>query len=407
MSAVILSPVRTKRQPTRGIKGSPLSWHRLKLNVKENWSGRRSDGRGCGRLESKVSATNNPGLAITFVSLTPNDGNVRMSTHRFACALAVAVICCLSLLGQVSAEDAANRSTLKVLFIGNSYTARHNLADVVEAMAEAGNPGLDLQTTSVIYGGRTLSDHARLGTLNFVRLHELTRAEEEATLADLRKQAEDPKDRYAPSAVRRHQLLLADFEKLRTKWDAVVLQSYRDDLEGDGSLYAKFAPKFAKLANGQGARVILYETTPTTQNAQPLTAAPEAAPVMQKARSIAALADRIGGTAAPMSLVGLRCQTQRPDLTLRFINDAHLNKTMAYLTACTLYAALFNKSPEGLPLDSITDIRYLELKGGKFDKTKDRDGEPIKQTFSDTDRADLQRIAWEGYQEFLTLRKKR
>jgi hypothetical protein len=60
-----------------------------------------------------------------------------------------------------------------------------------------------------------------------------------------------------------------------------------------------------------------------------------------------------------------------------------------------------------LPINSITDIRYLELKDGKFDKTKDRDGEPIKQTFSDKDRAELQRIAWESYQEFLTLRKKR
>ena len=327
-----------------------------------------------------------------------------MNTHRFACLLTVAVICFLSLVRQVPAQEAASRTTLKVLFIGNSYTARHNLADVVEAMAEAGNPGIDLQTTSVIYGGRTLADHSRLGTLNFVRLHELTRDEEEATFAELKQLATDPKDRYAPTAVRRHQSLLADFEKQRTKWDVVVLQSYRDDLEGDESRYAKFAPKFAALAKAQGARVILYETTPTTQNAQPLTAAPEAEPVMQKARSIAALANRVDAKAAPMSLVGLRCQTQRPDLTLRFINDAHLNKTMAYLTACTLYAALFDKSPEGLPIDSITDIRYLEVSKGKFDKSKDRDGQPIKQTFSNKDRTDLQRIAWEGYSEFRKLR---
>ena len=327
-----------------------------------------------------------------------------MNTHRFACVSTAVVICVLSLTGRALTEDAAPRTTLKVLFIGNSYTARHNLADVVEAMAEVGNPGLDLQATSVIYGGRTLADHSRLGTLNFVRLNQLTREDEEATLAELKQLATVPKDRYAPAAVRRHQALLADFEKQRTKWDVVVLQSYRDDLEGDESRYAKFAPKFAELAKAQGARVILYETTPTTQNAQPLTAAPDPAPAMRKASSIAALANRVDAKAAPMSLVGLRCQTQRPDLTLRFINDAHLNKTMAYLTACTLYAALFDKSPEGLPIDSITDIRYLEVSKGKFDKSKDRDGQPIKQTFSDKDRADLQRIAWEGYSEFQKLR---
>lgn len=326
-----------------------------------------------------------------------------MNAHRFAWVSTTAVILVLSLTVRVPAEEAATRTTLKVLFIGNSYTARHNLADVVETLAEAGNPGLDLQTTSVIYGGRTLADHARLGTLNFIRLHELTRAEEEATLAKLKQLATDPKDRYAPTAVRRHQALLTDFAKQRTKWDVVVLQSYRDDLEGDESRYAKFAPNFADLAKAQGARVILYETTPTTQNAQPLTTAPDLEPVMRKARSIARLARRIDAQAAPMSLVGFRCQTQRPDLTLRFINDAHLNKTMAYLTACTLYAALFDKSPEGLPIDSITDIRYLEVSKGKFDKSKDRDGQPIKQTFSDKDRADLQRIAWEGYSEFQKL----
>jgi len=194
--------------------------------------------------------------------------------------------------------------------------------------------------------------------------------------------------------------LLADLDAQRTKWDIVVLQSYRDDLEGDESLYAQFAPKFAELAAAQGARVILYETTPTTQNAEPLTTAPDSKTVMKKAGSIAALADRVGANVAPMSLVGLRCQTKRPDLTLRFVNDAHLNHTMAYLTACSLYAALFERTPVGLPIDSITDIRYFNNK----DKTKDRGGNPIKRTFSDKDRADLQRIAWKGYTEFTSLR---
>lgn len=86
---------------------------------------------------------------------------------------------------------------------------------------------------------------------------------------------------------------------------------------------------------------------------------------------------------------------------MRFVNDSHLNHTMAYLTACSLYAAIFERSPVGLPIDSITDIRYFDNK----DKMKDRDGNPIKRTFSDKDRADLQRIAWESYSELNTLRR--
>jgi len=97
-----------------------------------------------------------------------------------------------------SAEDDRNgtqakTSTLNVLFIGNSYTARHNLTRVVKSMAEAGNPGLTFNPTSVIYGGRTLSDHWRLGTQNYVKLHSLTRAEEESTIASLTLLAKDPK----------------------------------------------------------------------------------------------------------------------------------------------------------------------------------------------------------------------
>ena len=305
---------------------------------------------------------------------------------------------------QQSESSGSSKESLNVLFIGNSYTARHNLANVVEAMAEAGNPGLDFRPTTVIYGGRTLSDHWRLGSANFVKVHALTNEEEIATVAFLKESAKDAKDRHSSSALRKHQELLKTLTSKRSKWDVVVLQSYRDDLEGSESLYAQFAPKFAELAHDQGARVILYVTTPTTQNAEPMAGLPDAAPVMKKTRAIAVLANQIDASVAPMSLVAFKTQTERPDLTLRFVNDAHLNKTMAYLTACTLYAALFERTPEGLPIDSITDVRYWQRPDKSFDKTQDRDQQPIKQVFSAKDRADLQRIAWESYVEFESLR---
>ena len=292
-----------------------------------------------------------------------------------------------------------SQKTLNVLFIGNSFTASHNLAQVVKAMAEAGDPTLRFDVTTVLYGGRRLVDHWRLGTQNFVRISELTAAEEQATVKSLEEMvAKDPKDRYAPSALARHRDLSKSLESRRKKWDFVVLQSYRDDLEGDKSLYAQFAPKFAELIKAQGGRVVLYETTPTTQNSKPLTAPPDAAVVTEKAKTIAALAKQIDAIVVPMSMVALRCQTVRPDLTLRYVNDGHLNQTMGYLTACTIYAALFNRSPEGLPIDTVNDNR---TKDGK--PAQDPDGGPLKRTFSAQDRADLQRIAWEGLKQFQQL----
>jgi hypothetical protein len=306
----------------------------------------------------------------------------------------------ISLSMAVGAE--AEKKMLNVLFIGNSFTARHNLSTVVKAMAEAGDPRLTFNHAKIIYGGRTLKDHWRLGTQNIVKQSTLTEAEAKATISALEKAAtDDPKDKNAQSALARHRTLLPKIEANRQPWDIVVLQSYRDDVEDDPTPYAEYAPRFAELAKAQGARVILYETTPTTQNDKPVTTTPDAAPILAKERAIAALARKIDASVAPMALVAHRCQTQRPDLTLRFVNDAHLNQTMSYLTACTLYAAIFGQSPVGLPIDSITDTRHFE--GKRSDKTKDRDGNPITRKFSDQDRADLQRIAWEGWSEFQKL----
>jgi hypothetical protein len=76
---------------------------------------------------------------------------------------------------------------------------------------------------------------------------------------------------------------------------------------------------------------------------------------------------------------------------------------MAYLTACTFYAALFDRSPEGLTVDTVTDTRFLDA----AHQDKDRDGDPIARRFSARDRADLQRIAWEGFQQFRKLAEMR
>jgi hypothetical protein len=318
-------------------------------------------------------------------------------TRRLLVLIAAVTLAVVSGLRAAAADQ-----TLNALFIGNSYTGRHNLSQVVKAMAEAGNPGLRFEVTTVIYGGRTLKDHWRLGTQNFVKVAALKRDDVRATLATLEQTLKDnPKDNFATAAIARQKQLLASLDQPQKKWDVVVLQSYRDDIQGEASTYLEYAPKFAALIKAQGGRVILYETTSDTQNAQALTAKPDPAPVIAKARLIAALAKRIDASVVPMSMVGLHSQTVRPDLTLRFINDGHLNHAMAYLTACTFQAALFGRLPEGLPVDKITDIRFLDNEN----KDKDRDGQPLTRVYSAQERAELQRIAWAGYRQYLDLAK--
>jgi len=83
------------------------------------------------------------------------------------------------------ARQATGQKRFNVLFIGNSFTACHNLSQVVKAMADAGDPTLRFDVTTVLYGGRRLVDHWRLGTQNFVRISDLTAAEERATVKSL------------------------------------------------------------------------------------------------------------------------------------------------------------------------------------------------------------------------------
>lgn len=332
------------------------------------------------------------------------DGSIAMPLRVIRITRDIALLVVFAAISHSQIYGQIEKQTLNTLFIGNSYTGRHNLSEVVETLAEEENPQVDFEPIAFIYGGRNLYNHWNLGTQNIVRINSLTEAEQQATIARIEEMlARDPDWTHGKAALRRHQELLGNLDDRRVEWDLVVLQSWRDDLEGAASLFVEYAPKFASIAKEEGARVLLYVTTPNTQNAEPLTAKPDSEPIMEKARTIARLANRIGADVAPAFLAGLRCQEQRPDLTLRFVNDAHLNHAMAYLTACSIYSAIFEKSPEGLSLNEITDIRFFE--NDPKNKDKDRDGNPITKVFSEKDRSDLQRIAWESYLEFDRLRQ--
>jgi hypothetical protein len=290
-----------------------------------------------------------------------------------------------------------------VLFLGNSFTGRHNLSALVKSMIEAGNPKVKFEVTPVIYGGRIMADHWRLHSQNFINFSKLTVEQEKETLAAIDKMiAADPKDKYAPAAKKRHEDLLKQLGGPRHKWDIVVLQSYNDDGDGDASKYVEYVPRLAELVAAQGGKTVLYQTTRDTQNEKPLTSPPDPTLVLKNAETLARLAKKTGAVAVPMGMVALKCQSVRPDFTLRYVNDGHPNKTMAYLTACTFYAALCDRSPQGLSVNIVTDTKAKDAKNPKLDP----DGQPISQTFSPKDTGDLQRIAWEGLNDYRKLAAK-
>lgn len=299
----------------------------------------------------------------------------------------------------------ASARTVRMLFIGNSYTYRNDLADVVKRLLEAGDPEVTVDITRVLYGGRTPEHHwEQFRTQDLLRLNELTRAELEAICADLRAkgaaakaagggQAKDA-GRYN-GAIRHHRQWMKMVGEDAPGWDCVVVQSYRDTRGGLDSSYARYCRKFSELIRARGARMILYNTAPTYQNQDPLDAPPDPAEALAETTAFATLAKELDALLVPVPLAVVRCQTARPGVVLRYHNDGHLNQTCGYLTACCFYAAITGRSPEGLPVDTVIDPKVWD----KDNPDAGPDGDPRKVVFPPNLRTFLQTTAWEAVQE--------
>lgn len=318
-------------------------------------------------------------------------------------------------VGAVAAKD------VEVLFLGNSYTNRHNQPDLVERVMEEGDPDTDYRMSRVIYGGQNMFKHATYYfSQTFIEQATISDAEIRARIVAMEAllesdQAPDVDEweahwmslgskrgqvkfadiyKHIRSAIKNHKALLE--ENPRKQWDYVVLQSWRDVSADPDQAYAKYAIKLANIAKANGAKVILYMTSPETQNLAPVTEPynPESAD-----RDVAIgleLVKRIKPAAVvsvPLALKNI--QTGGTDLVFRYVNDGHLNQTCAFLTANLFYAAWTGKSPEGFAFNSVTETK---VKNGK-----DPDGGALKVVFDDDTKLYLQRMAWEAAEEFRTL----
>jgi len=301
-------------------------------------------------------------------------------------------------------------NTKRALFFGNSYTRRNNLAEAVKTFAETGNPGLSFDYDEVIYGGRTLEHHWAIQSQNILRLPDLTEADLEAACEEMETAAQHAETLPEPdnTDAGRYRGAIAKQKSWKDlvgddapSWDYVVLQSWRDTEGGLFSGYAMQATKFAELARERDMKVILYNTAPTYQNAEPLEGEPNVEAAEDESRFVSALGSVLDALVVPVPLAVVKCQTVRPELPMRYVNDGHPNQICGYLTACLFYAALFDHSPEGLAVDRIVDSKIVD----EANPDVGPDGDPREYMFSDDLRTFLQQTAWETMQEFKTLHR--
>ncbi len=209
---------------------------------------------------------------------------------------------CLLTLGLIVAfvpiargQDGKTKDEIHVLFIGNSFTYYHDLPKMIAELAKAGKqPTLhhDRETP----GGCTLEKHWKDGKA-------LTKLQSR-------------------------------------KWDIIVLQDQSQaPLLKQDSMF-EYGRKFDAAAKKQNARTLLYLTW-AMQNK------PDDQPTIS--RAYLNLAKELKSEVAPVGIAWDAALKADRNLSLHEKDKKHPNPKGTYLAACVFYAAIYGKSPEGLP----------------------------------------------------------
>ena len=248
----------------------------------------------------------------------------------------------LALLGPPArAQNAPVPRTLKVLFIGNSYTYFNDLPQTLAKLAASATPPLTIETGRFLIGGATLQRHWREGkALELVRQGE---------------------------------------------WDYVVLQdqSMLGGVDNEEPHVASPAAllEFARLFNAEirksRARTVFY-----------LTWAREGHPELQARLTDAyrTAAREMSALLAPVGLAVMSARILNPAMPFYRADHSHPSPAGTYLAACVFYAVLTGRNPVGLPSAEVGD--------GIRNET------PLPSVLlSAEDAAFLQKVAWRTVQE--------
>lgn len=195
--------------------------------------------------------------------------------------------------------------SLRVLFIGNSYTYFNNLPEIFAKLAESGRQAT-VETRMEAPGGWRLKDHWEKG-------------EAPKTLRD-------------------------------GKWDYVVLQEqstlgFNLFVEGrprivSDEFFEPYAVKWASEIRKAGATPVFYLTWARKTN-------PEDQAALNYAYVHAA--NESGAQVAPVGIAWTEVRQEQPAIELYMNDGSHPSPAGTYLAGCTLYASIFHQSPVGLP----------------------------------------------------------
>jgi hypothetical protein len=206
--------------------------------------------------------------------------------------------------GTIAAQQPATQPSLRVLFIGNSYTYYNNLGDIVAAIAAAGT-GPKIIPTLAVRGGQSLQWHLDNGP--------------------------------ATAALK------------GGTWDYVVLQEHSllgtAMLDGkpviaDPSAFHAAVREWTRRVRSVGAKPILFMTWARRS------ALPEQAKLSEAYLSIGR---ELNIDVAPVGDAWTAARTRWLSLDLHIFDESHPAPAGSYLAACVIFSTITGRDPKGAP----------------------------------------------------------
>jgi hypothetical protein len=217
-------------------------------------------------------------------------------------------------VGSVFGQKSNNKDTLRVLFVGNSYTYFWNLPQMVETMARSNDFAMIARKSTA--GGTNWKQH------------------------------------WEGDKGLKSRSIIED-----GNWDVVVLQNHSKSTINDLPQFMEYGDKLIELVKSTGARPVLYETWARSFN-----------PLMidQIKSGYHELAEKHKLDVVHVGEIWALALDQRADLRLYDPDDSHPSTIGTYLTSCAFYSYLTGKSAHGLEeriskTDGDGELLYLSI----------------------------------------------
>ena len=253
---------------------------------------------------------------------------------KISCTLCI-ILFALCFYSPVGAENVdakpEEKTTIHILFIGNSSTYYNQMPKIVGGLAEAN--GIPTEISSITAGNYKLTQFADETNAYHTQIVEILKKE---------------------------------------KWDYVVLQDHRESIIQNLSESKEAVMSLKKLIDEAGAQTILYETQADLNgrsfkiNDMSVFLDQEQIQYLLN-QNYYQLSNQLNVTLSPAGMNYVKCMQVYPEINLYYTDSQHPSIAGSYLAACSLYETIFddtaygNEFVPGSELDTNSLLKGLDL----------------------------------------------